>query len=62
MNNNSMLELQIKSSKLKLKLIEFDLLCSSACQTIMIMKNKIDDIDQLTIMTKNKKNENNRRN
>ena len=58
MNNNSMLKLQMKDSKLKLKSVEFDLLSSSICQTITIMKNKVDDIDQLTIMTKNRKNEN----
>ena len=61
MNNDSMLKLQMKGSKLKLKSIEFDLLCSSTCQIITIMKNKIDDIDQLMIMTKNKKNENGRK-
>ena len=62
MNNNSMLKLQIKSSKLKLKSIEFDLLCSLTCQIITIIKNRIDDIDQFTIMTKNKKNENDQKN
>ena len=58
MNNNSMLKLQMKDSKLKLKSVEFDLLSSSICQTITIMKNKVDGINQLTIMTKNRKNEN----
>ena len=62
MNNDSMLKLQMRNSKLKLKSVEFDLLCSSTCQIITIMKNRIDDIDQLTIMTKNKKDENGQKN
>ena len=62
MNNNSMLRLQMKNSKLKLKSVEFDLLCSLACQIIMIIKNKVDNIDQFMIMTRNRKNENSRKN